>query len=119
MEETRFFAIIFHFFVDEGKSNRRKKTKITPATTTTTGLVFLPLNIKGKEGRFSSLFFFAGKPRTFHFFFFPHRHESVVSAGLVPLNDHGAGAQWADLQIQININIIKYFYAKGVSFALT
>ena len=42
-----------------------------------------------------------------------------MSAGLVPLDDHGAGAQGADLQIQININIIKYFYAKGVSFALT
>ncbi len=119
MEETRFFAIIFHFFVDEGKSNRRKKTKITPATTTTTGLVFLPLNIKGKEGRFPVFSFFCGKAAHFPFLFFSHRHEPVVSAGLVPLNDHGAGAQWADLQIQININIIKYFYAKGVSFALT
>ena len=113
------FCNYFSFFVDEGKSNKRKKTKITPATTTTTGLVFLPLNIKGKEGRFPAFSFFAGKPRTFHFFFFPHRHESVVSAGLVPLDDHGAGAQRAHLQIQININIIKYFYAKGVSFALT
>ncbi len=41
-----------------------------------------------------------------------------MSAGLVPLDDHGAGAQRADLQIQINMNIIKYFYGKCGFFSL-